>query len=146
MLPKKRHHSPWIWGSRPSTHWMKAVSVVNLLPGFKGENIDSIRWQQIKVLVKRHWLEFVWQSQTITIAIKLIWKFWGGNQEFDCQNISISWPPLELTPIGKNTTNLTSSKFELTYIEGETCIPHTTDTTNGMARDLDNIRTKRTTC
>ena len=34
VLSKPRHHNSWIWGFQPSTHWMKAVSLVLPLPGF----------------------------------------------------------------------------------------------------------------
>ena len=39
-------------------------------------------------------------------------QIWRENQDFGRQNISMSQPPLESTPIGTNTTNRTTSKLE----------------------------------
>ena len=43
----------------------------------------------------------------------------GGvvHQDFGCQNISMSQPPLELTPLGTNTSNGTTSPIDLILVE-----------------------------
>ena len=43
-------------------------------------------------------------------------EIWRENQEFERQNISMSQPPLDTTPIGTNTTNIIMSHLELTPI------------------------------
>ena len=55
----------------------KAVSLVLLLTGFEVQRMDPIGVRRIVFLVKRQRLELVRQSQTMTIAIKLIMKFGG---------------------------------------------------------------------
>ena len=47
----------------------------------------------------------------------------GGNQEFDLQNISMSQPPLDLTPIGTIMTNAKMSHLESTPIGTKTTDP-----------------------
>ena len=53
LLSESRLQISWIWGSRPSTHWIKAVSLVLLLPGFEDRHIYPIGARQIMCLVKR---------------------------------------------------------------------------------------------
>ena len=56
---------------------MKVVSLVISLPGFEGQRMDPIGALWVIFLVNRQWSEWVRQSQTMTIAIKLILEFEG---------------------------------------------------------------------
>ena len=44
-------------------------------------------------------------------------EIWRENQEFDRQTFLMSRPTLDSTPIGKNSTNVTTSNLESTPIE-----------------------------
>ena len=45
---------------------------------------------------------------------KTEFQVWKYNKELECQNILMSRPPLELTPIGTNTPNTKISHLEST--------------------------------
>ena len=47
---------------------------------------------------------------------KTEFQIWRGNQEFYRQNVLMSQPPLELTPIGANTTNAKTSHLKSTPV------------------------------
>ena len=70
MLLIPRHHHLGIWGSQSSTCWIKAVSLVILLPVFEERRMDPIRARQIMFLVK-----WVRKSLAMIITIKLVFKF-----------------------------------------------------------------------
>ena len=44
---------------------------------------------------------------------KTDFEIWGENQDFECQDISMSRPPLDLTLIGTNTTTGTTLPIDL---------------------------------
>ena len=52
-------------------------------------------------------------------------EIWRKNQQFDCQNILMSQPPSDSTPIGTNTTNVKTSHLDLTPIGIKTPNPKT---------------------
>ena len=54
---------------------------------------------------------------------KTDFKIWRENQEFEHQNISMSQSPLDLTPIGTNTSNAKISHFESTHVVTKTPDP-----------------------
>ena len=54
---------------------------------------------------------------------KTDFEIWRGNQEFERQNISMSWPPLDSTPIGTNMTNSKTSHLDLTHVGTKTPDP-----------------------
>ena len=49
-------------------------------------------------------------------SYKTDFEIWRENQEFERQNILMSQPHLDLTPLGKNTTNVTTSHLDSTTI------------------------------
>ena len=50
-------------------------------------------------------------------------QIWKENKEFEHQNISMSRPPLDLTPIGNNTPNAKISHLDLTPVGMKTLDP-----------------------
>ena len=50
-------------------------------------------------------------------------EIWKENQVFERQNISMSWPPLDSTPIGSIRTNVKTSHLESTPIGTKTPVP-----------------------
>ena len=75
---------------------------------------------------------------------KTDFDIWRGNQEFDRQNISMSLPPFDLTPIGTNTKFLTTSNLDSTPIGGKNARRSATNTTNGFVKRKEKRTYQRT--
>ena len=59
----------------------------------------------------------------IDYIYKTDFQNWRENRDFGCQNISMSRPHLDSTPIGTNTTNGTTSSIDLIPIGKKTPEP-----------------------
>ena len=57
------------------------------------------------------------------ISYKTDFEIWRENQKFEGQNISKSWPHLDLNPIGINTTKTTTSQLDSAPIGTKTSYP-----------------------
>ena len=57
-----------------------------------------------------------------------------GNQDFGRQNNSMSPPPLDLTPIGMNTINVTTLPIDLIPVK-KNARAYATDTTNMFSEE-----------
>ena len=56
-------------------------------------------------------------------SYKTDFEIWRENQEFEHQNISMSRPPLELTPLGMKTTKGTASPIDSIPVKTKTQEP-----------------------
>ena len=107
-LSEPRHHIFWSWGSRLSTHWMKFLS----LETQKHKSDVWIQW-----VCARSFFREATVVRMITTRLeqdysyKTYFEIWSGNQDFGRQNISISRPPLESTPIVTNKTTVAMSQL-----------------------------------
>ena len=133
MLYKLRHHNSWIWGSFPSKHWVKVVSLVLLLPGFEGRRMDPIGTHQIVFLVKWQRSEWVRQSNTITIPIKLIFKYGGKSGIWDPEHFNES-STFVLDSYWHKHDKHKNVTFEINSCWYKNSIPQSTKTTNGIVK------------
>ena len=65
---------------------------------------------------------------------KTEFQIWKENKEFERQNISMIWPPLDSTHVGTNTSNAKISHLDLTPVGTKNPYPQATNTTNGIVK------------